>query len=124
MNRIAKTGFWLLLDRGDRFRYEKGDVIAEQHAGHWYAIDNSDQVGAGEPAPAAPKPAPAAPQPAPAPVTPAPEPAKEPAATEDDEKEDDEKEALVVKAKALGIKVDARWGVSRLRQEILEAETD
>lgn len=120
MTRIAKAGFWLLLDNGERVRYEKGDMIAGPHAGHWYAIENSNEPVAGKPAPA---PLNKAVEPTPAPAeTPAPTPAPEPEKAESSD--EDEKEALVVKAKALGIKVDARWGVARLRQEILEAETD
>lgn len=50
---------------------------------------------------------------------PEPEPEPEPQAEEEPE---DEKAALVAEAEALGIDVDGRWGVARLKAEIAKAK--
>lgn len=36
--------------------------------------------------------------------------------------QDDDKEALILKAEALGVRVDRRWSIARLKEEIASAE--
>jgi len=127
---IFNCGFYLLLDDGNRIRFEAGEQdVPDAVAGHPYLAANGERVE--KPAPViqmAPEtePAPVAttaePQSdAPAAEPPAEEPAVDPApAPEAVEAADDvpEHDALVAQAKALGINVDGRWGTARLKAEI------
>ena len=99
------SGFYLLLDDGSRLRFEAGrQDVPDAVADHPYLAANGEWV---EEAPA-PEPAPEE-----APQQSEPEPAA-------DEPADDvsEHDALVAQAEALGINVDGRWGVARLKAEI------
>lgn len=127
---IFNCGFYLLLDDGNRIRFEAGEQdVPDAVAGHPYLAANGERVE--KPAPViqmAPEtePAPVAttaePQSdAPAAEPPAEEPAVDPApAPEAVEAADDvpEHDALVAQAEALGINVDGRWGTARLKAEI------
>lgn len=119
-------GFYLLLDDGNRIRFEAGEQdVPDAIAGHPYLAANGERVE--KPAPVI-QPAPET-EPDPVATTAEPQseaPAAEPPAVppapapEAVEPADDvpERDALVAQAEALGINVDGRWGTARLKAEI------
>ncbi|MFG1302171.1 hypothetical protein V5F49_20500 [Xanthobacter sp. V3C-3] len=105
-------GFYLLLDDGTRIRFQKGaQDVPDDLADHPYLAANGERV---EEAIVEPAPEPI-PDPEPAPEPPAAEPDPDATGPDDDVSEHD---ALVAQAEALGINVDGRWGVARLKAEI------
>lgn len=137
------SGFYLLLTDGERLRFEAGEQdVPDAVSGHEYLASMGARLpdvapepvvsapsdgeptgegeGAGAPAPdhdseeahVVSEPAPKLPEA----EDPAPQATEEPAA--EPEAEPDEKAALVAEAEALGIDVDGRWGVSRLKSAI------
>jgi hypothetical protein len=129
---IFNCGFYLLLDDGNRIRFEAGEQdVPDAIAGHPYLAANGERVE--KPAPVIQTAPETEPEPAtvtttaepqseaPAAEPSAEEPAVDPApAPEAVEPADDvpERDALVAQAEALGINVDGRWGTARLKAEI------
>lgn len=94
---VAARPFNLLLTGGKKLSFKEGDTIPDEHADHWYVKANV--ASADVPVEGADE-----------------EPKSEPADTELD------RAGLIAKANSLGISVDGRWSLSKIKAAVEAAE--
>jgi len=123
--RRAIRHFKLQHERGRFLAFATGQIIPDEHADHWFVLENTVEVApapiAAPIAPRAPVVAPIAkPAPVVAPVVPV-APTAEEVADAALAASGVSKDELLSQAKELGITADGRWGISRLQTEIDKA---
>lgn len=120
---IIDRPFNLLVEPGKRVSFKAGEQdVPEEFASHWYVLANGRALGrvaeaeAMEEGEAEPE----------TPETPFEEPDEletpEPGADREADAPSDERAALVVEAEAMGLTIDKRWGIDRIRAAIDSAK--